>query len=540
LDRIAYANQRYKANTSLKVDKMSRVSNSVKNIVTSYISEVIVTILKFVTRTVFIQCLNTSYLGINGLFTNILSMLSLAELGIGSALLFKLYKPIEENEHYKIVLLMKLYKQAYRIIGFAIGIIGLALIPLLPIIIKDYGTLADLHINAVLIYLLYLFQSISSYWFFAYKSALVNAHQKEYLLTIISYIFSIGTYIAQILVLIFLRDFIFYTLIFIIFRILQNLAFAIKSDKLYSYLNIKTTDRLPKEERRQIFKDCYAIFLYKINSVVINATDNIVLSSFIGLKIVGIYSNYLLLVAVIKTLFIKFYNAITPSLGSLHATGNTSHELKIFKVVNFITFWMFGIAAIGVAIVGDNFISTWLGNDFTVTSWRYGDIVYKTPVILLIAIEIYIFGLQQFLGRFRNAMGLFQQAKYRPVVGIIINLAISITCAPILGIAGVVLGTIISSLLTYMWYDPLIIYKHVFRESVLFYYFRNLVYVVVVVLSGLMSYAICTFIPKTGWLAIIAQAFICATTSCIYFTIAFWKSDEFKYVYSLAKKLFRR
>ena len=207
-------------------------------------------ILGFVTRSVFIKTLGTQYLGISGLFTNIMSMLSLAELGIGSAIIFNLYRPIADDDKPQIILLMNFYRKAYRIIGLAIAILGLCLIPFLPYLIKDKVQFLDVNF----IFCLYLFQSVSSYLFFAYKSALIKAHQKDYIVTGIGYYFTVATNVIQILVLWLFHNFTLYILTVIVFNVLNNLTVALKSDKLYPFARRATKDKLDKAETKEIIK----------------------------------------------------------------------------------------------------------------------------------------------------------------------------------------------------------------------------------------------------------------------------------------------
>jgi O-antigen/teichoic acid export membrane protein len=503
---------------------MSRVNNSMKNLVASTGGEVLTILLKFITRSVFIKTLGTQYLGINGLFTNILSMLALAELGVGSAIIFDLYKPIAQNNKKKINQLMNLYRKTYRIIGLVVAALGVCLIPFLPYIIKD--DVSFINVNAI--FLLFLMQNVSTYLFFAYKSAIIKAHQKEYISTIIGYYFSIVTNIMQIIILVVFNNFTLYILTVVVFNILKNLFIALKSDKMFPYIKEKSDDILPKEERKHIFKNTFAIFIYKVNGVVVNATDNIILSIFIGLRIIGIYSNYLLIISVIKTMLNKFYNAIAASLGDLHASDDVENEHKIFKVVNFFTMCSYGLASIGTFVVANNFITLWIGEEF----------VLSQAFAFLVATEIYIFGLQKTLATFRTAMGLFQQAKYRPVFGIIINLGISILLVQYIGIYGVLIGTISSSLLTYMWFDPYIIYKHVFKRSVKEYYLTNIKYVLVIIIAGGLSYYLSSLINLDGVIFIIIQTLICFIVTGLIIFILYKNKPEFRYILNLINKMF--
>lgn len=273
---------------------MSRTKNSILNFITNLGSMLLTVLLNFITRSVFIHTLGSSYLGIEGLFTNILSMLSLAELGFGSAIVFKLYRPIQENDQQRLRVLMKLYKRVYLIIGGVIIVLGLCLLPLLPHLIEDYDSLAALGLNATVIFLIYLFSSASSYWFFGYKTSFVEATQKSYKLTVIGYAISIASSLCQILILVLTGNFILYLLCQILFSVTRNLVYAAVCDKNHPYLKEKTSERVSRTELKEFFKDCSALLLYRVSNVIIGGSDNIVLSSLVGLSTVGLYANYLL------------------------------------------------------------------------------------------------------------------------------------------------------------------------------------------------------------------------------------------------------
>jgi O-antigen/teichoic acid export membrane protein len=503
---------------------MSRTKNSVKNLIAGIGSEVLITLIKFVTRTIFIQTLGAKYLGISGLFTNILTVLSLAELGIGTAITYSLYKPIANKDEHQIILLMKLYKNAFRLIGIAIAIIGLLLIPFLPIIIKDEINFVNLNF----IFLLYLMQTVSSYLFFAYKSVIIKANQKERVITSIGLVYFVITNIIQIIILVVYSNFEVFVMISVISNVLQNITIAVKANKMFPYINKKTKDNLPKSEKINIFKNIYANFIYKINAVILNSTDSILLATFIGLEIVGIYSNYLLIVSTVKTILNKFYSAIISSLGDLHASENRKQEYAIFKIVNFFTFFVSGLAAIATFVVGNMFIKFWVGSEF----------VLSDLFVLLIAIEIYIFGIQRNLSIFRSAMGLFQQAKYRPILGIFINLSVSLILLNQIGIYGVVIGTIISILVTFLSFDPYIIYKYVFKKPTLDYYLINMRYFLTICIAGAISFYISKLINGEGIFYIVIYSLICIVVLSTFTYVFYRKTLEFRYLVNFIKKIY--
>ena len=513
--------------------KNSRTKNTIYNFITSIGGQIITIIMQFVVRTVFIQTLGKSYLGINGLFSNILSMLSLAELGVGNAILFKLYKPLAEKNEKRINILIKFYKKVYTIIGITVAVIGVCLIPFLHLMVKDYDKLSVLGINAVLIYSIYLFQSISSYLFFAYKSAIVKADQKEYVLNIVSYAFTIATSILQIILLKTIKNFELYVIVLVISTILQNTVNAHIANKLYPCIKEKTNEKISKEEIKDIFKDCFAILLYKINGVVLKATDNIIISSILGLEMVGVYSNYYILYTTINTIFNKVFDSVVHSLGNLHASKDINHEYKIFKTVNLIAIILGATAGIGIFTVSNNFINVWLGEEW----------VLKQPFSLLMGIEVYTLVNRQYLSKYRNAMGLFQQAKYRPLFGMIINLIVSIILVKYWGICGVLVGTIVADWTTLMWFDPLIIHKYGFENkfSLKKFYLRNTNYVIItVVLGAVLMLLTNNIFINHGWFTVIFHSIICGITVPIVFMIIYKNNEEFENIKKILNKISKK
>lgn len=507
--------------------KNSRTVNSIINVTTSIGGQLLSIVLKFVVRTVFIHTLGKTYLGINGLFSDILTMLSLTELGFDTAINFKLYKPLEENDGQRVRVLMKFYKQAYRIVGVAILVLGLCLIPVLPYLIKDYDNLANLGINATVIFLLHIMRSVASYLFFAYRSAVMRANQKKYILDIVGYFVVIGTSIAKILVLIFLKNFVLYTATVIFSNILQNLINATISKRYYPEFFEKENNRLSKEEVSGLLKDCGALFVYKVNGAVLKATDNTVISAFIGLSMVGLYSNYLLFYTTIKSLLNKVYAAVKASMGNLFVTGNLEKKYRFFQVMNFITAVLYGTAAVGIAVCANELIHMWVGDDYVIAQ----------PFSILVGIEILFCGLKINLGQIRNVSGAFRQMWFRPVLGIFVNLGVSIWLVHVCGIYGVIIGTITADLLTNFLVDPSIIHKYSFEnyKPVSEYYVKNIKYVLLLcAICGLDMWFCRIILPGCGWISVIIHIVIVGITVPGAFLALYWKSHECQYLIKLA------
>lgn len=511
----------------------SRTTNTIFNFTSSIGGQLITIIMQFVVRTVFVHTLGSSYLGINGLFSNILQMLSLAELGVGSAIIFKLYEPISTGNQHRISVLMKFYRTVYTVIGIVVGIIGVCLIPFLPLLVKDYDRLEALHINAIFIFLLYLMQSVSSYLFFAYKSAIVKANQKEYLLNFIKYASTILSGVIQIILLYAFRNFELYVSVLVLAVILENFAYAFLADRMYPYINDKSTEKLDSAEVREVFKDCGALFLYKLNGVVLKATDNIVLSAFIGLDIVGLYANYYIFYTTVNTLFNKIFGSVSHSLGNLHTTNDVKHEYEVFRSVNLITAILGGTAGVGIFVVSNEFIDAWIGKEWLIPQ----------PFSMLMGLEIYTLAVRIALSKYRTTMGLFQQAKYRPLFGMIINIVVSILLVNFWGICGVLVGTLAADWLTFMWFDPIIIHKHGFKEAfpVKGYFLKFTKYTLITSAVGYVDYLICThLLTGYGWFSVAVHAVICGLTVPTVLVLTSYRSSEGRYVFGLLQNYIKK
>ena len=310
----------------------SRTKNTIRNVKTGAIVQMINKIMAFVVRTVFIKMLNTEYLGVNGLFTNVLTILSFAELGIGTAIIFNMYKPVAENDKEKIKSLMKLYKKSYNMIGIIVFILGLCVIPFMNIIIKDVPNIKE---NLIVIYLLFLFNTASSY-FFTYKKSIIYAHQKQCIIDNIDSIFYLTKSILEIIFLMLTKNFIVYLIIQILGTFIENIIIAIKADKMYPYLKEKDVKQLSKSESKNIFENVKSLVIYKFGGVIMNGTDNILISSLVNVSTVGLSSNYTLIINSIKAIIVSALNGVTASVGNLNAVGKPKQKEKVFYQITFV------------------------------------------------------------------------------------------------------------------------------------------------------------------------------------------------------------
>lgn len=504
---------------------MTRTENSTKNMYTGLIYQVLVLVFRFITRTVFIKCLGTEYLGINGLFSNILTLLSLADLGIGGALVYSLYEPIAKKDEARQKVIVQYLHKLYIIIGIAILVIGIVLLPFLKYIIKDNVTF----ININLVFLVYVFQTASTYLFFPSKVEFLCANQKRYLYNKIANIIVILSNLAQILILVIFKNFYLYLFTVIMFNIFQAYLVSRKTNKLYPFITKKTNKQLTKEEKKNIFKDCGSLMIYRMNYIVLTATDNIIISKYLGLNIVGLYSNYVLITNSITNILSTFFDSISASIGDLQTNSTKDKDYKVFKLTNFITAVCFGIFSVGIYVLANDFIKLWLGDAY----------ILSTAFVAMISINLYIEGLRKFLSTYRTTHGLFRETKFVPLVGMIINIVASIILVKKIGLLGVLLGTFISNMLTFMWVEPYIIYKKVFHKNPFKYYIRNIIYIIFFIVMALICGSISNITPINGILGFVIDGIISVFIPLIIIILIYYKSEYveyFKNVFNMFKK----
>ncbi len=497
---------------------MSRLENTSKNFIFSTISTVLSSVLGFISRTVFIYIIGATYLGANSLFTNILSMLSLTELGIGNAISFSLYKPLAKNDIETVKSLMQFYKKAYRYIALAIISIGLLLIPFLDFFIKDSGGIE--HIT--LIYLIFLYNTVISY-LFSYKITLLAADQKSYLMTNVNMIISLVTLVIQLIVLVLSKNYFCYLISGAVIGTVQWYFINKFIYKRYPYLRDKNVNKLNSLQLNVIKTNVKAMMFHKIGELCINQTDNIIISSFINLITVGLYNNYYMIINIINKFALSLFNAASASLGNLIATENEEKRYSVFKVYNFLGFWVFGWTTICLTILLNPFVTLWIGKEYCIDNLTLG----------LVMINYYLVGMRVTVGNIKMAAGLYSQDQWVPIIQSIVNLVVSIWGAIHLGLAGVFLGTVVSSLILPCWYRPIIVYKYVFKRSSSTYFITYFQYAVITSIGYILSNFLGEFFTlytNTIILELLIKAIICLIIPNIIIIAIFYRKQEFQYI----------
>lgn len=508
---------------------MSRIENTTKNFMFSILSTVLTSILGFVSRTVFIKVIGVTYLGANSLFTNILSLLSLTELGIGSAIAFSLYKPLAKQDIEVIKSLMFFYKKAYRYIALVIGILGVGLVPFLDVLIKDPGDMKHIPF----IYLIFLYNTVVSY-LFSYKVTLLSADQKSYLMTNINMLINVFTVGVQVITLLVFKNYFVFLIIGAFINTVQWYFINKYIYNRYPYLKEKNVKALENNEKDIISTNVKAMMFHKVGELCINQTDNIIISSFISIVSVGLYNNYYMIIGIINRFALSFFNAASASLGNLIATESYEKRYEVFKKYNFLGFWIYGWTGICLYTLLDPFVEIWLGKEYLIDNLT----------LALVMINYYLVGMRVTIGNVKMAAGLYKQDQWAPIVQSIINLVVSIAGAIYLGLPGVFLGTVVSSVSIPCWYRPVVVYRYAFQKSPKEYFITYFKYMAVVALNVWLVIGIDKYLLKNICLSkfgmFLSKGLVCLLIPNIIIIVLFYNTEEFQYLLGLIKKVMEK
>lgn len=513
---------------------MGRVRQAEKNIFFGYISNFIIMIMGFLQRTVFITVLGETLLGVNTLYTDILSVLSLAELGIGSALNYSLYKPVADNDREKIKSYMRLYKKAYLAIAGVIAAVGVALIPFLPYLIKDSKGITGEEL--ILYYLIFLFNTVSTY-FVAYKYSLANAQQRGYIQTNIATVTKIITVFVQIVILLVTKNFLLFLLTQSAVELLQKIFVSIYFNRLYPYLKERDIRKLDKKETDVVVTKTKALMFHKIGDVARLSTDSIIITYFMDVDWVGIVGNYTLIITYATNFISVIFSSVISGFGNLVATESKEKQYAVFKVYRFVACWLYGFAAVGFWLLLTPFITgIWMNE-------KWG---LEPVVVTLILIDFYLKGDRTVLVNFKIAAGVFEQDKYLSLIQGLVNLVLSIAGIKCIGLAGVYVGTVVSGALANL-IRPGIIYRDCFSKNVWSYFRESARYIGVVAGVAFLMVPVKNLVMgQISLAAFIAMAVIITVAYNGIFFLLFRKTQEFDYLWTLLRgkisflKRFRR
>lgn len=510
----------------MKQKSDSRTANGKRNIVAGFVNRVIMIVLPFVARSVILATLGKSYLGLGSLFTSILKVLNLSELGFGSALVFSMYKPIAENDTEKVCALLNLYKKIYRIIGAVILGVGLCLMPFVPKLIK--GGWPD-EINIYLIYFIYLINASVSYFAFAYKRALLTAHQKSSVISNINSGFAIIIYAIQIGLLYAFHNYYIYACLLPVFAVIENLFTAYITDKYYPEIKCKGT--IPKEEKSAIKDHVKGIALQKICSTSRNSFDSIVISMYLGLVSIGIYNNYYQIMSSVHLFLYQIPNAIRASAGNSVAKEPLEKNYKDFCKFNFIYLWIGTWCCTCLICLFQPFMKLWMGEDMLL------------PISSVILFCIYFVQLcmSDMIALYKDAAGLWWHGRYRTVIEAIANLILNFVLGYFWGINGILIASIVTMFFIGFGYGGYIVFRNYFKAYSLKKYFLTMItYMCLTTVVCSITLWICNLIDLDDFLLLFVRAAVCVVLPNIILSIIYYRTAIFKESFSFFKSLIMR
>ena len=494
--------------------KRERTKNAARNIVFGSMLKIYQILLPFVMRTVMIYFMGVQYLGLNSLFTSILQVLNLAELGIGNAMVFSMYKPIAEDDTEKICALMHMYKIYYRIIGLAIAVVGLFCLPIIPYLVKQ-----DLPsgVNIYVLYLLNLSATVLSYWLFAYKNSLLQAHQRIDIVSKVTLATNTVQYLLQIFVLIVLKNYYIYLIMALVMQIVTNIVTAVVTTKMYPSYGAR--GKLPKEDIKKINRRIRDLFTSKVGAVVLNSSDTIVISAFLGLTTLAIYQNYYFILTSIIGFVTIIFNACTAGIGNSLIVESKEKNYDDLNEITFVIAWIAGFCSICFLCLFQPFMDIWVGPDMKL---EFG-------IVICLCIYYFVYEINQLLNTFKDAAGMWHEDRWRPLVTSMANLGMNLLLVNYMGLYGVILSTVLSTVLIgspWLLHNIFIVIFE--RKNLRPYLCKLLFYALVTVFTAIVTYCLCTLIRGNAWSVMIGRTVLCIVFPNVLYFFTYRKRREFK------------
>lgn len=501
----------------------SRTMYTLINIIFGFLNRVVNIVFPFLIRSVMIYTLGTEYLGLNTLFMSILQMLNLAELGISSAIVYSMYKPIAENNNEEVCSLLFLYKKIYRVIGCIVLTIGIVLIPFLPKLI--YGSYPK-DINIVLLYLIYLINTAMSYFFFAYKTAIWNASQQLSMIHNINSIIITLQSVVQILILKVFNNYLLFLSVMPLFTLLNNIVISIVTKRKFPQFVCKGI--VPKKTIKSIKQRVTGLFITKICTTTRNSLDSIFISAFLGLNMVAKYGNYYYIMGAIFSIMGIITTSMTSSIGNSLVKETPEKNYLDMRKFTFLFSWIASFCTISLLCLYQSFIKLWVGEEM----------LFPYYMVILFAIYFYSLCLGSVRAAYHDAAGLWWEARYRAVAETIANIILNFLLTKLMGIAGTILSTIISILIINYGYGTSIIFKYYFKKSsIKLYFLDHLKYTIVTVVVAILTLLLCEIFKNNNIIVdLIVKSILCMIIPNILFYFIYRKNDFFIQAISLIKR----
>lgn len=493
--------------------KIERTKNAKRNMIFGTALKLYQIIIPFLMRSFIVYCLGVQYLGLNSLFTSVLQVLNLAELGVGSAMVYSMYEPITRDDTVTICALMNLYKWYYRIIGAVVLIAGVALTPFIPRLIKG-DVPAD--VNVYILYLLNLFATVLTYWLLAYRNSILQAYQRVDVVSKVNIITDTAKYILQVGALFAFKNYYLYVIAILVSQMAMNIITALESKKMYP--NIQPIGKLPKETTREINKRIKDLFTAKLGTTIVNSADTIVISSFLGLTALAIYQNYYFIMTAVIGVIGVLLSACTAGIGNSFIVETIEKNYVDFKKFNFMLTWMAGICVCCFLNLYQPFMILWMGSEN----------LLDMGCVVLMCIYFYLYTINHFMCTYKDATGMWHEDRFRPLVAALVNLTLNLLLVRYIGLFAIILSTVVSYIIVTIPWLIHNLFTVLFKMPSKEFVGKFIKYILIVCLAAIISYIICERLPETGVITIILRLAVSVLIPNLIFLVVLGHGEEFE------------
>ncbi len=478
----------------------------------------------FVIRSVMLHSLGTEYLGLNGLFRSLLSFLNLAELGVGSAMVFSMYRPIAEDDTTSICALMRLYRTLYRIIGLVIGAVGLLLIPVLPKLIR--GDIPA-GMNLYILYLMNLGNTVVTYWLFAYRSSLLQAHQRRDVISKVSLAVRIIEYILKILILVFTRNYYYYLAVQLLCQAAVNVLTAVCASRMYP--RYMPEGKLPKDRTQDIFRRVRDLFTSKLAATVSDSADTLVISAFMGLTVLAVYQNYYFVITALRMMLVVLLSACMAGVGNKMVMESREANYRDLEKISLLYSWVLGVSSSMLLCVVQPFMNIWMG----------GENMLPAGLVLCFVVYYYSMGANKLVNMFKDAAGIWRIDRWRPLTAALVNLGLNLATVRWLGLYGVLLSSVVSIVLIQIPWLFRNLFREVFPREQMVRYIRLFCSLAAAALASCtVSWLACRLLALTGWQALFLNAAVSFLVPNVLYFAVFGRNPLLRESLSQLKKSF--
>ena len=504
--------------------KLERTRNATRNVVFDGTLEMANLLFPFIIRSVMLHCLGTEYLGLNGLFKSLLTFLNLAELGVGSAMVYSMYKPIAEDDTGAICALLRLYRTLYRIIGLVIGAAGLLLIPILPNLIKGD---VPAGMNLYVLYLMNLGNTVVTYWLFAYKSSLLQAHQRRDVISKVRLAVRITEYTLKILILVFARNYYLYLAVQLLCQIAVNVLTAVYASRMYP--RYVPEGNLPKEKRLDIFRRVRDLFTSKLSATVFDSADTLVISAFMGLTVLAVYQNYYFVITALRIMLVVLLNACMAGVGNKMVMESREANYRDLEKISLLFSWVLGVSSSVLLCVFQPFMNIWMGEEN----------MLPIGLVLCFVVYYYSMGANKLVNMFKDAAGIWRIDRWRPLTAALVNLGLNLATVRWLGLYGVLLSSVVSIVVIQIPWLFRNLFREVFPRERMGRYIRLFCGMTAVALVSCMaSWFACRLFTLDVWPALILNAAVSFLVPNLFYFAVYGRNPVFRESLSQLKRSF--